>query len=232
MPVMTRIITDESGSSRSVNAAVKSPDLIHVNTGLTIARESGGMPTSRHTPASETAKEPSIAPQATAPAAALLTRLPRLAFSRNPRNGSSAMSRSISGPRAFVPSWSMQGSPFQARERVGVQRLAVTEEADHDREADGGLRRRHRHHEEHDDLTIRRAQRPAEGDERQVDGIEHDLDRQEDRNQVPPHEYAGRAYGEEDGRQNQIMVERDHHAPPRSRPSRGVSRLARTTAPT
>ena len=34
MPVMTRIITDDSGSSRSVNAAVKSPDVIQVKTWL------------------------------------------------------------------------------------------------------------------------------------------------------------------------------------------------------
>src|SRR2546423_7650507 len=114
-------------------------------------------------------------------------------------------------------------SPSEARERVGVQRFAVAEQADHDREADGRFRRRHRHHEEHDDLAVRRAERPAERDERQVDGIQHDLDRQENRDQVAPHEHAGRADGEENRREHEVVIERHHH---------GCSRRAITTAPT
>src|SRR3954452_1167503 len=95
MPVITRIITDDSGSRRSVNAAVKSPDEIQVNTWLARARDSGSSATSRQTAASEITNDISIAPQAIAPAADLLTRLPRLAFSRKPRNGRSGISSSM-----------------------------------------------------------------------------------------------------------------------------------------
>src|SRR5580765_6455195 len=140
---MTRIITDDRGSSRSVNAAVKSPEAIQVKTWFAIARDSWSRPTSRQTATSDTRNDPIIAPQATAPAAALLTRLPKLAFSRKPRNGSSGMR--ISKP-----------SPFQAREGVGVQRFLVTEQADHDRQADRRFRGGDGHHEKDDNLAVGR----------------------------------------------------------------------------
>src|SRR6266851_7350421 len=95
IPVTTRIITADSGSSRSVKPAVKSPDEIQVNTRPTIARESGGSATSRHTASSDTANEPAIAPHAMAPAAALLTRRPKPAFTRKPRSGRSGINSSI-----------------------------------------------------------------------------------------------------------------------------------------
>src|SRR5476649_1136216 len=146
MPVITRIITDASGSSRRVNAAVKSPDAIQVKTVFEMARDSAGRATSCQTMVSDTRSDPNIVPHATAPAAALLTRLPRLAFSRKPRNGSSGMRISIR-------------SPFQARERIRVERFLVAEQADHDRETDGGFGGRDGHHEEHDDLAVRGAER-------------------------------------------------------------------------
>ena len=96
MPVTTRIITAESGSSRSVKSAVKSPDVIQLNTGSEITRASVSRDTSCTTENSDTAKDATITPHATAPAAALLTRFPRLAFARKPRNGNSGMRSSIS----------------------------------------------------------------------------------------------------------------------------------------
>ena len=53
-----------------------------------MARDSGGSAERAARPAtSDTANEPAIAAQATAPDAALPSRRPRLAFSRKPRNG-------------------------------------------------------------------------------------------------------------------------------------------------
>src|SRR3954468_14622263 len=139
MPVMTRIITDDSGSSRNVKAAVKSPEVIHVKTSLAITRDSCGRDTSRQTASSDTANEPTIAPHATAPAAALLTRLPRPAFSRKPRNGRRGISSSIGTRTKKKPQSSLRtqtkrflcdlcdlrgqttASPFEAREGLGVQ---------------------------------------------------------------------------------------------------------------
>src|SRR4051794_40699157 len=223
MPVMTRIITADNGSRRSVKSALKSPEVIQVKTWFTIARASGSSWTRRTTDSSDTAKEPIIALQATAPAAALDTRRPKLALTRNPRNGRSGISSSIERTarrhegtktsqfvrcvlRTFVSSW----LPFQARKRFRVQRLAVPEQRDDDRQADGRFRGRDGHHEEHDDLAVGRAERAAQRDERQVHRIQHDLDRQQDRDQVAADEHAGGADGKEDGRQDQVVVQRDH----------------------
>src|SRR5689334_19756286 len=204
MPVMTRIITADNGSRRSVTSARKSPDAIQVKAWLTIARASGSSWTSRATASSDTANEPIIAPQATAPAAAFDTRRPRLALTRKPRNGRSGISSSIGRtPRRHEDAKRL---PLQAREGFGVQRLAVTEQGDDDREADGGFRGGDGHHEEHDDLAVGGAERAAEGDEREVHRVQHDLDRQQDRDQVAADEHAGGADRKQDGRHDQVVV--------------------------
>src|SRR5580765_2664578 len=175
MPVTTRIITAESGSSRSAKSTENDgldgrPAVIHVNTCCTTARFSGSSASSLTTAATETANDITIAPHATTPEAPLLRRRPKLAFSRKPTNGSRGISSSI--------------SPLQARERRRIERLAMPEQADHDREADGGFGRGDGHHEEHDDLPVGRAKRAAEGDKAQVHRVQHDLDRQQDRDDV------------------------------------------------
>src|SRR5690348_3538029 len=68
-------------------------------------------------------------------------RLPAKALIRKPANGRSGISAST-------------GSPLQAREGFGIERLAMAEQRDHQRQADGRFRRRHRHHEERDDLAV------------------------------------------------------------------------------
>ena len=55
---------------------------------------------------------------------------------------------------------------------------------DDDRQADRRLGGSHGHHKKHDDLAVGRSQRASEGDEGQVDGVQHDLDRQQNRDQV------------------------------------------------
>src|SRR5581483_2440886 len=211
MPVTTRIITADSGSSRNVKFTLKSPAVIQSNTGCTMARDSGSRPTRRHTDASATTNDAIIAPHATAPDALLVMRRPTLALTRNPTNGRSGISSSTP-------------SPLQRREGIGIERLAVAEQADHNREADLRFCCGDGHDEEHDDLTVRAAERSPERDERQVDRVQHDLDRQEDRDQVAAHEHPRRANGEQDGRQHQVVVERRHQRCP--------SRRASTTAPT
>src|SRR5262249_30648952 len=145
---------------------------------------------------------------------------------RNPRKGSSGISSSNM----------YRGSPFQHRERIRIERLAMSKQVDDDREADRGFRGRDRHHEEHDDLPFGRAERPAKRDKRQIDGVQHDFDRQEDRDEIPPKEDAGRADREEDRRKHEVVVQRRHHRPSEPvavwRPGRRVSRRAKSTAPT
>src|SRR5436190_2585065 len=154
-----------------------------------------------------------IAPQATADATFLLLRRPPKALIRNPMSGSAGISSSIGT------------SPLQLGERVGVQRLAVPEQADDDREADRRFRRGDGHHEEDDDLAVRGAVHAAERDEREIDRVQHDLDRQQDRDEVPAHEHACRADAEQHGREDQVVLDGSRH---RCAPSLRAS----TTAPT
>src|SRR5262245_5630006 len=95
IPVTIRIMTAESGSRRRATGAVKSPDAIQVNTGVTIDRDSGGSVMSPQTATNEIAKDAIIAAQATAPDAPLLTRRPKLALTRNPASGKSGTRTTI-----------------------------------------------------------------------------------------------------------------------------------------
>ena len=47
-----------------------------------------------------------------------------------------------------------------------------------------GLRRGHNDHEKHEDLALQLAERPAKGDERQIDGVQHQLDGHENRDDI------------------------------------------------
>src|SRR5438552_2396732 len=161
MPVTTKIIKAESGSTVNESGTRKSPDANQVNTcwETTVSPDVTIGSAVQHDSANET----SIAPHATAPEAGLPMRRPRLAFTRNPMNGNNGINPSICVPPRrhedtknsglFLVSSDCFGSsclPFEARERVRVQRLPMPEQRDHNREADRGLGRRHRHHEEHE----------------------------------------------------------------------------------
>ena len=95
MPVTTRIINADSGSSRSVKFTLKSPEVIQVKIGWAIERDSGARATSSATARADTANDASMAPHAIAPATRVLTRRPKLALSRKPTNGRSGISSSI-----------------------------------------------------------------------------------------------------------------------------------------
>src|SRR5215203_5969242 len=110
MPVITRIISDDSGSRRRLKLAWKVPEVIQEKTVCEIARDSGGRPTSCQTAASERANEPSITAQATPPATDLDSRRPRLELTRKPRNGRRGISSSTD-------------LPLERREGLGIQRL-------------------------------------------------------------------------------------------------------------
>src|SRR6185436_12954295 len=210
MPVMTRIITADSASSRSERSSEKSPTLIQLKSVWTIWRLSGGMPANASTCITAIANESAITAVARPPEIDFGRRFPRNALTRNPPNGRSGMRAST-------------GSPFQRRERFGIERFAMAEQANHEREADRRFSGSDGHDEERDDLAIDFAELPAERHERQVDGVQHDLDRHQQRDEVAAQKYAGRADGEQQARQHQVMADRH-----------GYSSLLRaiTTAPT
>src|SRR5688572_1278178 len=175
-----------------------------------MARCSGAIPTSCQTLSAATANDASMASDASPPDTPLGRRRPIVALTRKPISGKSGISASI--------------SPLERRERVGVERLAMAEERDDERQADGGFGGGDGHHEERDDLAVDVAAVAAERHERQVHGVQHDLDRQQNRDQVTAQEHAGRPDREKDRRDDQVVTERDHGS---------VSSLrASTTAPT
>src|SRR5215471_11873971 len=209
MPVMTRIISDDSGSTRNASGISRGSDEIHRKSVCWTKCSDAACAWSAA--ATDTPNAASMARQATPPDTVLGRRLPRNALMTNPASGSSGISAIM--------------SPLERRKGVGAQRLAMTEERDHQREPDRRFGGRDRHDEERDDLAVHRALEAADRHERDVDGVEHDLDRQQDRDQVAPQEDTRRADGEQHARQDQEVVERRHvRAPcgrsPRHRPPR------------
>src|SRR5262245_24839276 len=156
----------------------------------------------------------SITIDARPPETLLGSRRPRVALTRNPANGSSGINASTVSSLVTQNSkrktQTLPASPFERRKSVGIQRLAVTEQRDHQREAHRRFSRGHGHDEERDDLPVEVAGVAAESDERQVHGVQHDLDRQEDRDQVFSQEHTSRADRKQRGRENQVMAQRDH----------------------
>src|SRR5690606_4097580 len=128
------------------------------------------------TAATDTPNEATIAAHARPPEIDLGSRFPRKALARNPTNGSNGINSSILVSAAAARERPVQRPlPVQWRERVGVQHLAVAEERDDQRQADRGPGPRLRHHQEGDDLPVDGAELSPDRDERQVDGVEHDL---------------------------------------------------------
>src|SRR5262245_21057707 len=176
-----------------------------------MTRSLTGRPTRVSTLITDTAKEATITADAIAPDMVFGRRRPRAALMTNPIRGKRGISASTL-------------SPSEGGECVRIQRLAMPVQRNDDSETDGSFRRGYGDDKERDDLAVIRTELPSKGDKAQIHGIEHDLDRQQDRDQIPPQEDTCCADGEQDGRDDQVMAERNHAWSP--------SRRARTTAPT
>src|SRR5690349_20242410 len=137
MPVTTRIISDESGSTRNASAMFSEPDAIHENTVCSTARTppTGSLPSIVQTAETATPKASAITAVATPPETPLDDRRPIVTLKRNPRNGRSGISASTR-------------SPLQAGKGVRAQRLPTPEQGDDNRQADRSLGRGNRHDEE------------------------------------------------------------------------------------
>ena len=85
----------------------------------------------------------------------------------------------------------VHAQPFSRPDVVGGGAPPAPEDGDDDREADRHLGRRHHEREEHDDLAADVVERAGERHEREVRGVEHELDAHEHHQHVAPHA-AGR----------------------------------------
>src|SRR3989442_398672 len=139
-------------------------------------------------------------------------RAPRRPFTAKPAKGRSGTSQS----RCSIM------SPAHQAGVLHVGREAPAEQRDDDGEPDGGLGRGHRHDEEDEHLTGHRLVVVREGDERQVDRIEHQLDAHQDDDGVASDQHADAADREQERGDEQEELD----------PHQDTFRWARTTAPT
>ena len=147
MPVTTRIISADSGSRRSAKRHLK---IARGDPGEDASADdrarSARSPTSCHDRRQPTRRTSASIASARRRRPETRLRQPparETALIRNRRTGRSGISSSIT-----------RSLPLQRRERVRVERLAVAEQRNHDRQADRRFGRRDGHHEEHDDLPV------------------------------------------------------------------------------
>jgi hypothetical protein len=91
--------------------------------------------------------------------------------------------------------------------------LAVAMNQDDNRQAHGGFGRGHDDHEKNEHLSLQLAERPAEGDKRQIDGVEHQLDGHENGDDVALEDERHHTQSEQDGAQHQKIRSRNHNSP-------------------
>src|SRR3954451_18091904 len=220
-PVISRAKDIDSGSSGSPIFTSSVPTEMKVNRSSPAARPS--MPASWNvhsraiTTAAATVAVPSRWPQRS-------VRRPPSSSTAAPASGSAMSSQeAASSPAAGSASGTSQlHEVWHSRsvlEQVGVvDRGGPAGPVDRhdDREADHDLSGGDDHHEEGDDLAVDRAGRAGEGDQGQVDRVEHQLDAHEDDDRVAPHQHADGADGEQDRREHEVVAQ-GHRSSPWSR---------------
>src|SRR6476619_632259 len=139
-------------------------------------------------------------------------------LTRNPRRGKTGTSQR----RSRMP---FPLSPHRAR-LFDVQRATLPEEGDREREADRGLARRYSNDKYREHLAGQIGQAARERDQVEVDGVQHELDRHENRQEVPPDEHAQKSDREQEERNDEVVVDGDVHQSTFS-----AERFPRTTAP-
>src|SRR5918994_2441262 len=100
--------------------------------------------------------------------------------------------------------------PLEEVHLVDVDRLPVPVDQDPDRQAEAPLRRRDGDHEQGEHLPRQRAQRLAERHQVDVHGVQHQLDRHQHEDAVPPGQHAVDADREQGRREEQDDREPDH----------------------
>src|SRR5713101_6085098 len=198
-PVPTRPITAANGSSayphRTISSPPPGPGPITIQVySVSVTRRAPASTTSpgcaaptpsrcdsSHTAPNDTRNDANTTPHPTAATARRGTyRDPSSPFTTNPMNGRRGISQSR---------WSI-GSPAHEVGVVDVGRSPAAEEGDDDRQTDGRLRGGDRHDEEDEELADHRLALAREGDEGQINGVQHDLDAHQHDDEVPPDQHA------------------------------------------
>src|SRR5215218_4468082 len=188
MPVTNRHIVMLSGSARKPIPALKLPAGIHVKSVWVRTRSCSSLPSRSMKTATLAKNEPAMAAVATQPAFGSPSLRPNRSCTRKPARGSAGMSQ-----------MTLSTSAPQHRDVVGGGTGAPPHDGHDDPEADHDLGRGHHQHEEHRHLPADVVERLREADERDVDGVEHQLDAHEHHDRFLADEQAGCADGEQGG---------------------------------
>src|SRR5437763_12348614 len=130
--------------------------------------------------------------QAIRPIKRSLMRLPKRPRTAAPASGARMMTASKAS--LCAPFIALSSSLESQRVRfVNVERFAIAEDRDDDRQADGSFGGGDRHHDEDEQLAADVAEVARHRHQRQVDGVQHQLDPEEDGDGVALDEDADRA---------------------------------------
>src|ERR1039457_80656 len=135
-----------------------------------------------------------MSPVASQPARGSPSRRPKSISTAAPNNGrSGTIPARPSRSRAFTPSLrSPCRSAFQDPQIVGGSVPPATEDGQDDRQPDGDLGGGDDEGEEHQHLAGRVVERPREGDEGEIHGVQHQLDAHEHDDDVPAEQQPDR----------------------------------------
>ena len=100
---------------------------------------------------------------------------------------------------------------LQEVDLVDVEGLACAEKGNDDGEADGGFGSRYNHDEEDKDLAGYLMPHVRERDEGEVHGVQHELDRHEDRDNVALDEEGGDANAKQDRGEDEVVGDGYHY---------------------
>src|SRR5215472_3524038 len=185
-PVMTRHMNTDRRSTRRFAGRLNAPLLIQVQYVKSCAALFW----------SESANRISVAtkPSQTTPGPISRTAVRGMASAVSARtNAPAAGSRS----RARATACSIR-SALELAQLVDVVDVANAEDVDEDGQTDHRLRRRHGHRHQREQLALEVVQLRGERDQRQVRGVEHQLDADQDHDRVAPDQHADRAQQEQD----------------------------------
>src|SRR6476660_7504472 len=96
-------------------------------------------------------------------------------------------------------------SPLQQVDLVGLHRFFVAEQRDEDAQPDGGLGYRVGNDEDHEDLPAHVLQMLRESDQVDVDGVQDQLDRHQDNDDVASRQNPDGSDQQERGAQYQVV---------------------------
>src|SRR3569833_1272984 len=212
-PVISSTKLIDNGSIRRFTSALNDPTDTHWYRWTRRVRPSAGCPsicTNAATPTTKDARD-----------IATPSRCPHLSVRRPPssRIAAPASGNAISSHAADCTPWAAcacscgsarrfvieMSSVLQQVRVVYGRGLTASEDRHDDRQSHDDLGGGHDHHEERDDLPVEGAVHAGEAHERQVGGVQHELDAHEDHDCVPADQHADRPDREQDGGQGQIV---------------------------